>query len=225
MRLLGLLLLVAALGAAYWLFAVPRPRAPVSEAGGRSQTVTPEQAAHAAPVAKPPPDAGAVEETREAKDDGPLCDRTYTAEDGPLIDVSAAAVVRPGGDTPAGAWTWVNLWAAWCAPCIAEMPLLEQWAKAQGEAGRPVRLLLVSVDDDPRQLRRFIDGPKGQALGSRVLHVPEGEARTRLMAALELTDPPLPVQAVLDPKGRLRCLRMGTVTEASLETAAQTLLR
>ena len=39
----------------------------------------------------------------------------------------------------------VNLWATWCGPCVAEMPTL---AKLQSEyAGKPVRVLAISVDD------------------------------------------------------------------------------
>ncbi|HTK34650.1 MAG TPA: TlpA disulfide reductase family protein [Caulobacteraceae bacterium] len=39
----------------------------------------------------------------------------------------------------------VNLWATWCGPCVAEMPTL---AKLQGAyAGRPVKVLAISVDD------------------------------------------------------------------------------
>jgi len=38
----------------------------------------------------------------------------------------------------------VNLWATWCAPCVAEMPTL---AKLQQEfAGQPVKVVAVSVD-------------------------------------------------------------------------------
>ena len=39
----------------------------------------------------------------------------------------------------------VNLWATWCGPCVAEMPTL---ATLQREyAGKPVKVLAISVDD------------------------------------------------------------------------------
>lgn len=41
--------------------------------------------------------------------------------------------------------TWViNFWATWCAPCVKEMPYLEQIGKDY--AGRGVKVLLVSLD-------------------------------------------------------------------------------
>ena len=37
----------------------------------------------------------------------------------------------------------VNLWATWCAPCVTEMPLLDELA---GELGDSVAVLTVSED-------------------------------------------------------------------------------
>jgi thiol-disulfide isomerase/thioredoxin len=40
----------------------------------------------------------------------------------------------------------MNVWATWCAPCVAEMPTL---AKLQAEfAGKPVEVVAVSIDTD-----------------------------------------------------------------------------
>ena len=39
--------------------------------------------------------------------------------------------------------TLLNLWATWCAPCVVEMPLLDELA---GELGDDVRVLTVSED-------------------------------------------------------------------------------
>ena len=37
----------------------------------------------------------------------------------------------------------LNLWATWCAPCVVEMPLLDELA---GELGESVRVITVSED-------------------------------------------------------------------------------
>lgn len=38
----------------------------------------------------------------------------------------------------------VNLWATWCAPCVAEMPTLARMAQAY--EGKPVTVVVVSLD-------------------------------------------------------------------------------
>lgn len=219
MRAIGVLLLFVALGAAVWVVVVgpgdlgdgaPRPTE-------RAQAVTADQAK--APPPAPVPDAGAARAPAPEEDTGPLCDVTH-GEDGPVVPVPAGEVLREGPARVAGAWTWVSLWAAWCKPCIEELPLLERFAASQ-DAGRRVQMLFLSIDDDPRQLERFLATEAGTNVRARVVRLPEGDVRARLYTALGLTDPPtLPVQILLDPAGRVRCLRNGAVSERALALAA-----
>lgn len=39
----------------------------------------------------------------------------------------------------------INFWASWCGPCIEEMPELQRFATAQGEAG--VQVLGIALDE------------------------------------------------------------------------------
>ncbi len=48
----------------------------------------------------------------------------------------------------------VNLWATWCEPCIAEMPMLNQ-IKSDFN-GRNIEFLSLSVDKDSVKLARFL---------------------------------------------------------------------
>lgn len=50
---------------------------------------------------------------------------------------------------------FINFWATWCAPCRAEMPSIEALANRLGSA--PVEVLMISVDDDPNEVRQFVD--------------------------------------------------------------------
>ena len=57
-----------------------------------------------------------------------------------------------------GQWLWVNLWATWCEPCLAEMGLLARWVKGlnAGRAGMTLELLTIDAPEN------------AQALGDRI---------------------------------------------------------
>jgi thiol-disulfide isomerase/thioredoxin len=70
-------------------------------------------------------------------------DRSFAGE-----AIPALTLTDPAGTTLAlgelkGKPTLVNLWATWCVPCVAEMPLLDELA---AELGDNVRVLTVSED-------------------------------------------------------------------------------
>lgn len=86
-------------------------------------------------------------------------------------DLEAAGLRKPAGNLVvqstngdifhlsdfSGEVVFVNFWATWCPPCIAEMPSIEALAKRmQGvEEGDSIRFLLVSLDDDPSVALEF----------------------------------------------------------------------
>ncbi len=99
----------------------------------------------------------------------------------------------------------VNLWATWCAPCIAEMPALDQLAAAQKPDG--LQVLVISQDMAGRkEVTPFFDKMKfgklqpyldkemliGAALGARglpvtVLYDAEGKEIWRVEGPLDWT--------------------------------------
>jgi peroxiredoxin len=48
----------------------------------------------------------------------------------------------------------LNFWASWCPPCIEETPALVQM---QQDLGDNVKVLAVSIDEDPDAYKRFLD--------------------------------------------------------------------
>ena len=120
----------------------------------------------------------------------------------------------------AGKWVWLNFWAAWCGPCKEEMPRLLAWQDKLHKAGVLIDLAFVSLDDDERQLERFLEAQP--AAGVRASYwLPEGAARTTFLSSLNLKDTPeLPIQALVSPSGQLACLVQGAVEDRDYDSLA-----
>lgn len=134
---------------------------------------------------------------------------------GPIKTANAPGVAAPPAIIPygAGKWIWLNLWAAWCGPCKEEMPRLLAWREKLRQGGVLVDLAFVSVDDDERQLGRFLETQP--AAGVKASYwLPEGATRTSWLAALGVKESPeLPVQALVNPSGQVACVIQGAVEE------------
>ena len=74
----------------------------------------------------------------------------------------------------------LNFWATWCAPCIDELPSLQELQKARPD----IQVLAVSIDDDPDAYAKFLkqydinllsvrDGSQGANLKYGSIRVPE----------------------------------------------------
>ena len=74
----------------------------------------------------------------------------------------------------------LNFWATWCAPCIDELPSLQELQKARPD----IQVLAVSIDDDPDAYAKFLkqydinilsvrDGTQGANLKYGSVRVPE----------------------------------------------------
>lgn len=112
----------------------------------------------------------------------------------------------------AGQWTWVNFWAAWCAPCKEEIPRLRTWER-QVPRNR-LRVAFVSLDDDPRQLQQFLAGSPDL---EQTFWLREGKERDDWMSAAGLgSDPELPFHLLVDPQNRVRCRVQGAIEDSDL---------
>jgi thiol-disulfide isomerase/thioredoxin len=131
---------------------------------------------------------------------------------------------EPAGSPPlgdklggGGRWLWVNLWAGWCAPCKEEIPRLRAWEAKLAALGNPISLAFISLDDDERQAKKFLESQPAAGLRSS-WWLPEGKARAGWLETLKVRDPPqLPLHFFFDPQGGLRCQVAGAVEEGDFE--------
>ncbi len=183
----------------------------------RSQAV---QATGPAPTAQLAPAAPTAEPTAEVHP--VLCERQLgtSGREAPKAGISRAGDKNSLSEKlpiGGGHWTWVNLWAAWCGPCKEELPRLRSWeAKTAGER-TPLKVVFVSIDDDSRQLERFLETqPPGGLHATYWLE--DGPQRQGWLkeAGLE-DDPSLPEQILVDPAGKVRCKQQGAVEDVDFD--------
>jgi len=66
-----------------------------------------------------------------------------------------------------GKTIFLNVWATWCPPCIAEMPSIAKLAKNPRLQGKGIEFVCVATDESVSDVRRFL---RGKDWGMTFLH-------------------------------------------------------
>jgi thiol-disulfide isomerase/thioredoxin len=142
-----------------------------------------------------------------------FCDKSYPAT-GETSKRFVAPNLRPFGEETkkAKGWTWVNVWATWCKPCVEEMGVLNRWKEAIAREGLPLSFELLSIDEASAQ-------PELEQWSAKNLPGPikwirsEADFGTFLDALAVERSAAIPIHVLVDPKGMVRCVRVGAIHE------------
>jgi thiol-disulfide isomerase/thioredoxin len=194
-----------------------KERAPLAPAE-RSQVIqqkSPTTEATGAPAPTPAATTSTPPKPRRALCGGRLDAEGKNAPKRPISRMAAAGEPELTGDPAfSGGFTWVNFWAAWCVPCREEIPRLKDWQRKLSSGGKSFRLQFISVDDDERQLQKFLDEQPAAGLRS-TYWLKEGKERDDWLSSAGVSsDPELPVHLLVDAKGKIRCRVQGAVEDA-----------
>lgn len=111
-----------------------------------------------------------------------------------------------------GRWVVLNYWATWCAPCIKEIPELNELAREH-----PEELVVLGFNYDEPDGEQFAEDI--HSMGIRFQTIAENPAQ-----ALKLSRPEgLPVTYLFTPQGELAAKLVGPQTKESLLTRIETL--
>lgn len=104
---------------------------------------------------------------------------------------------------------FINFWATWCPPCIAEMPAIQQLYNTFKDDDRVV-FVMADMDDNPRKAQAFME-KKG-------LDLPVYTPASRIPDALYTGT--LPTTVILDRSGKLAYRHEGAADYASPKMTA-----
>jgi thiol-disulfide isomerase/thioredoxin len=111
-------------------------------------------------------------------------------------------------------WTWINLWATWCKPCLREIPLLFRWKEVLSREGQPVQLWFVSIDQDQEELANHLKKHPELASGaSSKLSSPDDLGAWLAKYRLD-SSATVPIQVLISPGGKIRCIRTGSIGDS-----------
>ena len=111
----------------------------------------------------------------------------------PDIGFTDAAGTRHALKALKGRWVLLNMWATWCAPCVAELPALAQLKSAV--PGLTVVAVDLTHNDKPADSDKFLRSHHAGSLGAFA------DTDVSMMSAFTVAG--LPTTILIDPTGKV----------------------
>ncbi len=106
----------------------------------------------------------------------------------------------------AGKVVFINFWATWCPPCIAEMPSIDKLYQ-QFRTNENVVFMMVDVDNQYEKSTKFMEAKKL----TLPVHVPSGDIPSHWLGSA------IPTTVILDKRGRIAARHEGMADYARPE--------
>jgi len=100
------------------------------------------------------------------------------------------------------------------------MPMLLAWQDKLRQSGAAIDLVFVSIDDDDRQLRHFLEQQPASGVRATYFLADESPRKDFLTAIGAKESPELPIHAIFAPSGQLGCFIQGAVEESDYPAIA-----
>ncbi|MDP1824293.1 MAG: TlpA disulfide reductase family protein [Archangium sp.] len=164
------------------------------------------------PSGPPPSRFASVKKNTQASATA-FCDKSYPATGAtskrfvpPALRAFGAEPTKPKG------WTWLNVWATWCKPCVEEMGVLNRWREAFARESLPIGFELLSIDETSAQ--PALEEWSGKNLPGPISWIRSEEDFGPFLDALGVErSAAIPIHVLVDPKGMVRCVRVGAIHE------------
>ena len=164
-----------------------------------------------APPSAPPPsrvDAVTVPKGSDVSVDA-FCEDRHTGDDAKTFAWPTLDDAPPPANT---GWRWVNVWATWCGPCVAELPMVQQWQKKMAAEGATFDLQFLSVDNAAADVDHFRGAHADAPMSHRVKNFSDVAG---WLGGLGIdANTAIPIQIFVDNHQKVRCIRTGSVGTA-----------